>query len=127
MLHQQETFDDPHMNGLLPALVPSRRGFITASASVGFALAAGPLNAQSAIRTPADGLDVADLTVPVPGGQMPAYRAAPAKAGKYPVVIVVPEIFGMHEYQKTFAAAWPNWAMSASRRTRFSASAILPR
>jgi carboxymethylenebutenolidase len=100
MLHEQETFDDPHMNGLLPALVPSRRGFIAASASVGFALAAGPLNAQSAIRTPADGLDVADITVPVAGGQMPAYRAAPAKAGKYPVVIVVPEVFGMHEYQK---------------------------
>jgi carboxymethylenebutenolidase len=52
------------------------------------------------IRTPADGLDVADLMVPVNGGNMPAYMAAPAKAGKYPVVIVVPEIFGMHEYQK---------------------------
>ena len=85
MLHEQETFDDPHLNGLLPALVPSRRGFIAASASVGFALAAGPLNAQSAIRTPADGLDVADLTVPVTGGQMPAYRAAPAKAGLDPI------------------------------------------
>jgi carboxymethylenebutenolidase len=100
MLHEPDTFDDPHMNGLLPALVPSRRGFIAASASLGFALAAGPLNAQSAIRTSADGLDVADITVPVTGGQMPAYRAAPAKAGKYPVVIVVPEVFGMHEYQK---------------------------
>ena len=82
----QNQFSDPYMNGLLPAMAPSRRGFIAASASLGFALAAGPRNAQSAIHTTADGLDLADLTVPVAGGQMPAYRAAPAKAGKYPVV-----------------------------------------
>ncbi|MEO8856616.1 MAG: dienelactone hydrolase family protein [Burkholderiaceae bacterium] len=101
MLQDQESFDDPHMNGLLPAQAPSRRGFIAASASVGFALAAGPINAQSAIHTPADGLDVADLMVPVADGKMmPGYRAAPAKAGKYPVVLVIPEVFGMHEYQK---------------------------
>ena len=101
MLHEQENFADPHMNSLLPALAPSRRGFITAGTSLGFALAAGPLNAQSAIHTPADGLEVADLKVSVSGGQMmPAYSAAPAKAGKYPVVIVIPEVFGMHEYQK---------------------------
>lgn len=101
MLRDQETFADPHMNSLLPAVTPSRRRFIAASGSLGFALAAGPLNAQSVIRTPADGLDVADLSVPVSGGQMmPAYMAAPAKAGKYPVVLVIPEVFGMHEYQK---------------------------
>lgn len=100
MLQEQETFADPHMNSLLPTVTPSRRGFIAASTSLGFALAAGPLNAQSVIRTSAEGLDVADLMVPVAGGQMPAYRAAPAKAGKYPVVIVIPEVFGMHEYQK---------------------------
>ncbi len=86
MLNERETFDDPHMQRLLPALAPSRRGFIAASASLGFALAAGPLNAQSAIHTPTDGLDVADSTVPVTGGQMPSYKVPPAKAGKYPVV-----------------------------------------
>ena len=52
------------------------------------------------IRTSADGLDAGDLWVPVGAEKMPAYMAAPAKPGKYPVVIVVPEIFGMHEYQK---------------------------
>ena len=96
----QNQFPDPHMDSLLPAMKPSRRGFIAASGSLGFALAAGPLNAQTAIRTPADGLDVADFKVAVEGGAMPAYMAAPAKAGKYPVVIVIPEVFGMHEYQK---------------------------
>ncbi len=94
------TFADPHLESLLPPVQSNRRGFMAAATTVGFALAAGPVNAQSVIRTPADGLDVADLMVPVNGGNMPAYMAAPAKAGKYPVVIVVPEIFGMHEYQK---------------------------
>ena len=47
----QNQFSDPHMNGLLPAMAPSRRGFIATRASLGFTLAAGPLNAQSAIHT----------------------------------------------------------------------------
>jgi len=98
--HAEDKFADPHMESLLPAVKPSRRAFIAASGSVGFALAAGPLNAQSVIRTPADGLDAGEVMIPVAGGQMPGYMAAPARAGKYPIVIVVPEIFGMHEYQK---------------------------
>ena len=100
-LHEKDTFADPHMESLLPAVKPSRRSFIAASGSLGFALAAGPLNAQSVITTPATGLDVTDFTVSVSGGAlMPAYMAAPAKAVKYPVVIVIPEVFGMHAYQK---------------------------
>lgn len=100
MLTEKDRFADSHMESLLPAQKPSRRGFIAASAGAGFALAAGPINAQSVIRTSAEGLDTADLKVPVSGGDMPAYMAAPAKAGKHPVVIVIPEVFGMHEYQK---------------------------
>jgi len=101
MLPDQNSFADPHLESLLPSVKPSRRGFIATSGSLGFALAAGPLNAQSVITTPADGLEVLDFTVSVTGGaNMPAYMAAPAKAGKYPVVIVIPEIFGMHSYQK---------------------------
>ena len=100
MLPESATFADPHLESLLPAVKPSRRGFIAASGAVGFALAAGPLNAQALITTSAEGLDVADMKVAVQGGDMPAYMAAPAAAGRYPVVIVVPEVFGMHEYQK---------------------------
>ncbi len=98
--HDSTTFGDPHLESLLPATQSNRRGFLAAASTVGFALAAGPVNAQSVIRTSADGLDASDLTVQVGAEKMPAYMAAPAKAGKYPVVIVVPEIFGMHEYQK---------------------------
>ena len=93
-------FEDPHLESLLPAVAFNRRGFLASGGAVGFALAAGPLNAQSVIRTPADGLSTADIKIPVTGGEMPGYVAAPAKSGKYPVVIVVPEVFGMHEYQK---------------------------
>ncbi len=93
-------FADPHLESLLPAVQSNRRGFIAAASGAGFALATGPVNAQSVIHTPAEGLDAGDLTIAVDGGNMPAYLAAPAKPGKYPVVIVVPEIFGLHEYQK---------------------------
>lgn len=100
MLNESDTFADTQLESLLPAVKPSRRGFLASSGAVGFALAAGPLNAQALITTSAEGLDVADMKIAVAGGDMPAYMAAPAAAGKYPVVIVVPEVFGMHEYQK---------------------------
>lgn len=101
MLNDKTQFADPHMESLLPAVKFSRRGFLASSASVaGFAMSTGPVNAQTAITTPADGLDVADIKIPVSGGSMPGYIAAPSKAGKYPTVIVVPEVFGMHRYQQ---------------------------
>src|SRR5258708_39735332 len=78
----------------------ARRGFIASSRASGFALAAGPIAAQTAIIPPADGLDVGAALVPVSGGNLPVYFAAPKKAGKYATVIVVPEVFGMHEYQR---------------------------
>jgi carboxymethylenebutenolidase len=56
--------------------------------------------AQTAIKTPADGLDTSDIKIPVKGGEMPGYFAAPKAAGRRAVVIVIPEVFGMHEYQK---------------------------
>ena len=93
--------------GSIPALwvEGNRNGFRTsfigaAVLTFGFALAAGPVQSQTVIRTSADGLDAGDLWIPSGAEKIPAYMAAPAKAGKYPVVIVVPEIFGMHEYQK---------------------------
>ena len=100
MLNESQSFADPHLESLLPEVKSSRRGFLAAGGGVGFALAAGPLNAQSVITTPADGLEAGDTKVAVAGGDMPAYMAAPAAPGKYPVVVVIPEIFGMHEYQK---------------------------
>ncbi len=101
MLDEKGTFADPHMESLLPAVTFSRRGFLASSASVaGFALSAGPVSAQTAITTDSEGIEGTDIKVSVSGGQLPGYMAAPAKAGKFPTVFVVPEIFGMHRYQQ---------------------------
>ena len=90
----------------LRALVPgattergaTRRTALKSALGVGYAAAAGPLMAQTAIRTPADGLDVGEITYEVGGFKVPAYRAAPAGRTGLPVVLVVHEIFGVHEY-----------------------------
>ena len=102
MLEDKTQFDDPHLESLLPRIKVNRRGFIATGASVaGYTLAAGPVMAQTAISTPAADLDITDFRIPVDGGNyMPGYMAAPKKPGKYATVLVVPEVFGMHEYQK---------------------------
>lgn len=99
-MNDRANFADLHLDSLLPKVQFTRRGFLTSAAASGFALAAGPLMAQTAIKTPADGLDSADVKIPVKGGDMPGYLAAPKAAGRRAVVIVIPEVFGMHEYQK---------------------------
>lgn len=63
----------------------------------GFALAATPV-AGKVIATPAEGLSAADGTVLSGGFAVPVYEVRPAAPGTYPVVIVIPEIFGMHEH-----------------------------
>jgi len=82
----------------------SRRQFMArmsaaGAALAGFAIAANPV-AGEVITTPADGLTVADGKVPSGDFQVPIYEARPAGMGKYPVVLVIPEVFGMHEHIK---------------------------
>ena len=107
-MNDRAQFDDPHLESLLPKVAFTRRGFLASAAASGFALAAGPVMAQTAIKTPETGLDIFDLRIPVPQGNMPAYIAAPKKAGKLATIIVVPEVFGMHEYQKDIARRLAN-------------------
>ena len=99
-MNDRAQFDDPHLESLLPKVAFTRRGFLASAAASGFALAAGPVMAQTAIKTPEAGLDIYDLRVPVFKGNMPVYIAAPKKTGKLATIIVIPEVFGMHEYQK---------------------------
>lgn len=89
----------------LDALVPghaadgaSRRTALHLMLGAGYAAAAAPVMAQTAIQTPAQGLVAGMVQIDVSGFQMPAYRAAPAGRGNLPVVLVVQEIFGVHEY-----------------------------
>lgn len=76
----------------------TRRTALKAALGVGYAASAVPLMAQTAVRTPADGLTVGEVTVDVNGHAMPVYRAAPAGKTGLPVVLVLSEIFGVHEY-----------------------------
>ncbi|HRH16500.1 MAG TPA: dienelactone hydrolase family protein [Aquabacterium sp.] len=77
----------------------SRRGFVMTSLATGFAVASNPVLAQ-AITTDSQGLIAGEVSIPVADGKIPGYRAAPAKPGKYPVLLVVQEIFGVHEHIK---------------------------
>jgi carboxymethylenebutenolidase len=76
---------------------PSRRTALKVLGA-GYAAAAGAAVAQTAIRTPADGLTVGEISYEVGGFKVPAYRAAPAGRTGLPVVLVIHEIFGVHEY-----------------------------
>ncbi len=69
----------------------------TARASAGFARAVAPETAQ-AISTDAVGLITSDVRIPTRDGELPAFEAHPATGSAYPVVLVVHEIFGVHEH-----------------------------
>ncbi|MEL3892742.1 dienelactone hydrolase family protein [Ferrovibrio sp. MS7] len=88
------------MLSLAPKVDFSRRGFVATGLISGFSLAAAPVVAQSIITTDTNGLTAGEVKVPVPGGQMAAYRAMPAKDGPFPTVLVIQEIFGVHEHIK---------------------------
>jgi carboxymethylenebutenolidase len=82
----------------------SRRQFMArmsaaGAALAGFAIAANPV-AGEVITTPADGLAVTEGKAVAGDFQVPIYEARPSGEGKYPVVLVIPEIFGMHEHIK---------------------------
>ena len=77
----------------------SRRGFVVTSLASGFAVASNPVLAQ-AITTDTQGLTAGEISIVVADGKIPGYRAMPAKRGQYPVVLVVQEIFGVHEHIK---------------------------
>lgn len=88
------------LDSLVPAQHFDRRGFLVTSLGAGFALAVQPVMAQTAISTPADTLTAGEVAIPVSGGEMLAYRAQPAGASRLPTILVVQEIFGVHEYIK---------------------------
>jgi carboxymethylenebutenolidase len=84
---------------LLPKTEFTRREFVVTSLAAGFALAVQPVTAQTN-TTDASGLVADEVKIPVVDGEIPAYRAMPAKGGPFPVVLVVQEIFGVHEHIK---------------------------
>ncbi len=99
MLNLTQTQD---LSALLPGQSTeagaTRRTALKAALGVGYAASTLPTLAQTAIKTSADGLTVGEVTIDVNGFGMPAYRAAPAGKTGLPVVLVLSEIFGVHEY-----------------------------
>src|SRR5450432_825643 len=80
--------------------VHSRRQVLVQTLSTGFALAVTPV-AASALSTSAEGLEAGEVSIPTSAGDIPGYRALPLKPkGKVPVILVVHEIFGVHEHIK---------------------------
>ena len=100
------TPDPDYLASLRPASGPlSRRALVKASLSVGFCAAVAPVLGQT-ITTSAEGLVAGEAKVPAGDVEIPAYRAMPERGGPFPVVVVVHEIFGVHEHIKDVCRRW---------------------
>jgi carboxymethylenebutenolidase len=77
----------------------TRREFTVTTLAAGFALAVQPVSAET-VTTGTTGLVAGEVKIPVKDGTIPGYRAMPADGGPFPVVLVVQEIFGVHEHIK---------------------------
>lgn len=75
-----------------------RRTWLKTAVGVGYAASAWPVMGQTAVKTSGEGLVHGEVMIDVASFQMPAYRSAPAGKTNLPVVLVVSEIFGVHEY-----------------------------
>ena len=82
---------------MAPEAQVTRRQFVVTTLAAGFALAVQPVSAET-ITTDTKGLIAGEVEIPTTDGQIPAYRAMPATGNSFPVVLVVQEIFGVHEY-----------------------------
>jgi carboxymethylenebutenolidase len=91
--------EHPDLLSLLPRMDLTRRAMIVTSLATGFALAVQPVSAQT-ITTGSEGLTAGEVKIATAEGDIPGYRAMPASGGVFPVVLVVQEIFGVHEHIK---------------------------
>lgn len=87
------------LQSLMPRMDFTRRGFVVTSLAAGFAMSVLPISAET-ITTDTKGIEAGEVKIPVTDGEFPAYRAQPASGGSFPVVLVVQEIFGVHEHIK---------------------------
>lgn len=85
------------LRSLRPLSGLDRRGFVTTALVSGFATATLPVSA-STITTDVSGLEAGETQILVADGKMPAYFARPAAGRNLPVILVIQEIFGVHEH-----------------------------
>lgn len=85
--------------GATPLSVPAdRRTFLKTALGTGFAAAVLPVCAQTVISTDTVGLTAGEVSITVNGQKVPAYRAQPEGKTNLPVMLVISEIFGVHEH-----------------------------
>jgi carboxymethylenebutenolidase len=94
-MHDQWT--NAELASLLGPTSLTRREILVTSLAAGFALAVQPVSAET-ITTDTEGLTAGEVRIPVADGEIPGYRAMPAKGKEFPIVLVVQEIFGVHEH-----------------------------
>ena len=82
-----------------------RRTWVKGSLSVGFCAAISPVFGQT-IATPSEGLIAGEVKFSAGDVDIPAYRAMPDGGGKFPTVLVIHEIFGVHEHIKDVCRRW---------------------
>lgn len=87
----------PEVESLVPGQTFDRRSFVKTALGSAFAAAALPVTAQ-AIKTDFEGLTAGEVTIQSGDFKMPIYRAMPQGKRDLPVVLVISEIFGVHEY-----------------------------
>jgi len=89
-------------DSLLPGRVQeagaTRRTALKTALGVGYAASALPIMAQTAVKTSSEGLETGETSFEVNGFKVPAFYAAPAGKRNLPVILVIQEIFGVHEY-----------------------------
>ena len=78
---------------------PSRREFVMTSLMTGFTLAVTRAEADP-IHTDSVGLNAGPISFVTLDGKLPAYVAMPSSGGPFPIILVIEEIFGVHEYIK---------------------------
>ena len=75
-----------------------RRGFLKVALGTGFAVAALPVVAQNVIKTDGAGLISGTVMVKIDGQDVPVYASQPEGKTGLPVILVISEIFGVHEH-----------------------------
>jgi carboxymethylenebutenolidase len=90
--------DLPELSGRI-AQPLARRGFMMTALISGLTLATTRVEAQ-AIHTDSLGLVAGEVKIPTEDGDLPGYFARPQGNGPFPIIVVIEEIFGVHEYIK---------------------------
>jgi carboxymethylenebutenolidase len=96
----EETMRNPDFINFEPRADVTRREFVLCTLATGFAAAVQPVSASTVIATDAKGLLAGEVKIAVKDGAIPAYRAQPEGKANLPTVLVVQEIFGVHEHIK---------------------------